>query len=121
MPHTEPVRRPRSKFHRVPRPTFPLSDAQKRAASRLRFRAFTRSKAGWHALDGGDLVQQRTMNRLALYGFIRRAGGTITATDKLHNSGLPVFCRVCGCTDDRACPGGCCWVEPDLCSACVRP
>ncbi|HEY2088541.1 MAG TPA: ParB/Srx family N-terminal domain-containing protein [Mycobacterium sp.] len=28
-------------------------------------------------------------------------------------------CRSCGCTDAAACPGGCCWVEPDLCSACV--
>jgi len=27
-------------------------------------------------------------------------------------------CRVCGCTEERACPGGCCWVEVDLCSAC---
>lgn len=27
-------------------------------------------------------------------------------------------CRVCGCTDERACPGGCWWVEPDLCSDC---
>lgn len=31
----------------------------------------------------------------------------------------PRRCRVCGCTDDCACPGGCYWVEPDLCSACV--
>lgn len=29
-------------------------------------------------------------------------------------------CRVCGCTEDNACPGGCYWVEPDLCSACVQ-
>ncbi len=28
-------------------------------------------------------------------------------------------CRVCGCTDDHACAGGCYWVEPDLCSRCV--
>ena len=28
-------------------------------------------------------------------------------------------CRVCGCTDDNACPGGCWWVEEVLCSACV--
>lgn len=28
-------------------------------------------------------------------------------------------CRVCGCTDDRACEGGCWWVEPDLCSTCA--
>ena len=27
-------------------------------------------------------------------------------------------CRICGCDDFHACPGGCSWVEPDLCSAC---
>lgn len=30
-------------------------------------------------------------------------------------------CRGCGCTGDRACPGGCYWVEPDLCSSCAGP
>jgi hypothetical protein len=29
-------------------------------------------------------------------------------------------CKVCGCTDDNACPGGCAWVAPDLCSQCVE-
>lgn len=29
-------------------------------------------------------------------------------------------CRVCGCTDRRACPDGCFWVELDLCSSCVE-
>lgn len=29
------------------------------------------------------------------------------------------FCRICGCTSGNACEGGCSWVEPDLCSACV--
>ena len=28
-------------------------------------------------------------------------------------------CRVCACTDCEACPGGCWWVEEDLCSSCV--
>ena len=28
-------------------------------------------------------------------------------------------CRVCGCTDLNACPDGCNWVEPNLCSRCV--
>lgn len=28
-------------------------------------------------------------------------------------------CRECGCTEYRACEGGCCWVERDLCSRCV--
>ena len=27
-------------------------------------------------------------------------------------------CRVCGCTWDTPCEGGCYWVEDDLCSAC---
>ncbi len=29
-------------------------------------------------------------------------------------------CRVCGCTDQYACDGGCWWVERDLCSACTN-
>ena len=30
-----------------------------------------------------------------------------------------MICRRCGCTNERACPGGCYWVEPDLCSQCA--
>jgi len=29
-------------------------------------------------------------------------------------------CRVCGCTWDNACEGGCYWVEEDLCSKCAE-
>lgn len=29
-------------------------------------------------------------------------------------------CRVCGCTWNNACSGGCYWVEEDLCSQCVQ-
>lgn len=32
---------------------------------------------------------------------------------------VPRTCRICGCSDRKACPGGCHWVGPDLCSACV--
>ena len=28
------------------------------------------------------------------------------------------WCESCGCTDDTACLGGCCWVAERLCSAC---
>lgn len=38
-------------------------------------------------------------------------------SDALDSYAGPVSCRVCGCTDDEACPGGCEWVENDLCSA----
>lgn len=29
-------------------------------------------------------------------------------------------CRLCGCTEDHACEGGCSWVAEDLCSACLE-
>jgi hypothetical protein len=29
-------------------------------------------------------------------------------------------CRVCGCSELDACPGGCSWVGPGICSACVE-
>lgn len=29
-------------------------------------------------------------------------------------------CRVCGCDWNHPCPGGCWWVEDDLCSSCAE-
>jgi hypothetical protein len=47
-----------------------------------------------------------------------------TYTDDELIAMVPLFdvqsCRVCGCTEDRACEGGCYWIEPDLCSACAK-
>lgn len=38
----------------------------------------------------------------------------------LEKVGKEQVCRVCGCTQDHACPpDGCSWVEPDLCSSCA--
>jgi len=28
-------------------------------------------------------------------------------------------CRICGCTDSRACEGGCGWAMPGICSKCI--
>lgn len=43
------------------------------------------------------------------------AAGVETTLDMIR------ACRVCGCTDDRACLGGCWWIndEDDLCSSCA--
>jgi hypothetical protein len=30
------------------------------------------------------------------------------------------FCRICGCTQNNACPDGCYWIEENLCSGCVK-
>jgi hypothetical protein len=37
-----------------------------------------------------------------------------------NSTGRLRSCRICGCTDDHACQGGCHWVEKDLCSACKQ-
>ena len=29
-------------------------------------------------------------------------------------------CKICGCTQNNACPEGCYWVEKNLCSVCAR-
>lgn len=29
-------------------------------------------------------------------------------------------CVFCDCTDDRACPDGCSWALPEVCSACIH-
>lgn len=38
---------------------------------------------------------------------------------KKFAAALPTTCRVCGCTEEKACEDGCSWVAPGLCSACV--
>lgn len=42
-----------------------------------------------------------------------------SAKREAASGGKEQACRHCGCTEARACPGGCFWVFPDLCSACV--
>lgn len=46
--------------------------------------------------------------------------------DDLEDLGMPGYeedgparCRVCGCSEFNACPGGCTWATPDLCSRCA--
>lgn len=29
-------------------------------------------------------------------------------------------CKLCGCTEDRACPQGCAWATHDVCTACME-
>lgn len=33
--------------------------------------------------------------------------------------GVEHACAVCGCSESRACSGGCVWATPNLCSRCV--
>lgn len=37
----------------------------------------------------------------------------------LERAETELICRICGCTEENACPDGCFWVETDLCSKCA--
>jgi hypothetical protein len=67
----------------------------------------------------------RTDMPLSLEDVCARLEAAAAAAPTIRTDGKFVFsaqgvCRVCGCTDERACPGGCVWAEPNLCSRCAR-
>lgn len=69
---------------------------------------------------GWDAAEYEGARRMA--GFVHNALGE----DRIASLPLPDLapigvraCRVCGCTEDCACPGGCRWVAPGLCSSCA--
>jgi hypothetical protein len=41
------------------------------------------------------------------------------ARQKRIAAGEELACRSCGCSESKACPGGCHWAKPGLCSACA--
>ncbi len=62
----------------------------------------------------------RSHDVLAHVDFLDRLGERLAAGVGEWPAPTPLrACRVCGCTDDFGCAGGCWWTEADLCSACV--
>lgn len=68
------------------------------------------------------------VHRLAgkIFGPLQRVTVTRISADQEHAAGTfrvtvdeTQKCRRCGCTWRNACAGGCHWVSPNLCSACV--
>lgn len=67
-----------------------------------------------------DAAGPLLLNRLQLEALLDRAwtmGATVVERLTLGDR----TCRICGCTETRACPGRCCWVAEDLCSSCAMP
>lgn len=58
------------------------------------------------------ILGEAFLERLALLEDLHAAGA-------LARPGDLGACGLCGCTDELACPGGCSWVAPDLCSKCL--
>lgn len=75
---------------------------------------------------GGALVLVGAVFAWGWPGLLIVVGGVLMAGAALEAIGREIRrhravrrCRVCRCTDEHACPGGCWWVEWDLCSSCI--
>jgi hypothetical protein len=65
-------------------------------------------------LEPGSLTLSRAdVEQLLVRSF---AFGAAAGVAGIHDDRA---CRVCGCTQYRACPGSCSWVSVDLCSSCA--
>lgn len=58
-------------------------------------------------------------------GFLAAAAvaGIWWITEREQERMRPGVCRFCGCTETRACPGGCSWANATrtVCSRCMNP
>jgi hypothetical protein len=70
-----------------------------------------RASDAWLSHGGGIAPELGPVLALAFPG--------VTVTGAPAGAATP-SCRQCGCTDLRACPGGCGWAEPGLCTTCAR-
>lgn len=69
---------------------------------------------GTFPLEGLEVVENGFVETFAVQysdGSLRVPGRSETAD---------WVCTGCGCTEERACIGGCCWVGDRLCSTCAR-
>jgi hypothetical protein len=47
-------------------------------------------------------------------------GGLVPPAAELLEQVVADHCRLCGCTQDAACEGGCGWAAEELCTSCVE-
>lgn len=66
-----------------------------------------------------DSEQPEIAARVGVYGHTMRVPSTTIFEALGPFTDTFGHCRVCGCTEDHACAGGCYWVEEDLCSKCA--
>jgi hypothetical protein len=78
----------------------------------VRDAVFTDPLAVWLtiSLQGGSVIQK------AEDGAMLMPNGAVYCPECAE--GLQ-YCQYCGCTEEAACPGGCSWVAPGVCSVCA--
>ena len=81
---------------------------------------------GWRALDdraAAFVFPSEPLARRYASALLAQSGVTfvpLPAADAEASLPPAHHCRACGCTETFACPRGCSWHEPDLCSECAR-
>lgn len=85
------------------------------------------SSGGWtHVPDRADgfVFPSAPLARRYASALLGALGATfVPVPDATATPHVPAMhhCRECGCTETFACPLGCSWHEPDLCSECALP
>jgi hypothetical protein len=73
--------------------------------------------SGVVTLDVGDMDAEGWVNQLEAVDVQFGLAGSEYVVNLSVDEYSPC-CRVCGCTENAACEGGCTWIEEDLCSSC---
>lgn len=97
-----------------------LTAAQQRGLLAFDDAGFARTSN--HTDADRHIVYWQTVNTLLWHRLIGFETYELTVEGRLMRDVLavsPRTCRVCGCTDDEACEGGCSWIADDLCSECA--
>lgn len=94
----------------------PMTVDERRQVEHELAQAYTAARAYEARLELAGLDEHRAVVRGQREDIARRLASLDDSESETERA-----CRECGCTDDRACPGGCSWAEPDLCSACDEP
>lgn len=84
--------------------------------------AATRERAGkfrTRIIFSGATIERLRCAGFAAYRGKQHPAVIITRRGRTAVRSLARMCIKCGCTDARACNGGCHWVSTDICSGCV--
>lgn len=77
-------------------------------------------KTGWEHFCKCVDFNHTNLDAEAITFMNEMPAATYAALERDALATTPRRCRVCGCTDAKACPDGCYWITENLCSRCDK-